>query len=228
MNDPAVAPPLRGARSQLRDEAAAYIREQIAVGQAPPGLHLPLELLAGTIGMSVTPVREALLLLAQDGIVVQEPNRGFRVAPIRRRDIADTYLVYSRVAGELAARAALRVADSEIALLRELDERMRGLDDGEHDRIEDGNYALHDVIYDAARSPRLTWFIVASARFVPRRLWAVVPGWLEWNRTAHVPVIDALERRDAAAARAAMEAHALAAADLLIAHFDANALWQDK
>lgn len=218
---------MRGARSQLRDEAAAYIREQIAVGQAPPGSHLPLELLAGTLGMSVTPLREALLLLAQDGIVMQEPNRGFHVAPIRRRDIADTYIVYARVAGELAARAATRIDDAELARLRELDERMRTLGADEHDRIEDGNYALHDVIYEAARSPRLTWFVVTSARFVPRRVWAVVPGWLEWNGTAHIPVIDALEQRDPFAARAAMEAHALAAADLLIAHFDARSLWQD-
>jgi DNA-binding GntR family transcriptional regulator len=171
--------------------------------------------------MSVTPVREALLRLAQDGIVVQEPNRGFYVAPIRPRDIADTYLVYSRVAGELAARAATRIEDAEIARLRELDDGMRALSAGEHERIEDGNFALHDLIYDAARSRRLTWFVVASARFVPRRFWTVVPGWLEWNRTAHIPIIDALEQRNPVAARAAMEAHALAAGDLLIAHFAA-------
>jgi len=227
MREPAVAPPVRGVRLQLRDEAASYIREQIAVGQAPPGSHLPLELLARTIGMSVTPLREALLLLAQDGIVVQEPNRGFRVAPIRRRDIADTYVVYGRVAGELAARAATRIEDAEIARLCELDEGMRALGAGEHERIEDGNYALHDVIYDAARSPHLTWFVATSARFLPRRVWAVVPGWLEWNRTAHLPVIDALEQRDPFTARVAMEAHVLTAADLLIAHFDARSHWQD-
>ncbi len=228
MSHPDVATPVPAARSQLRDEAAAHVREQIAVGQAPPGSHLPLELLAGTIGMSVTPVREALLLLAQDGIVVQEPNRGFRVAPIRRQDIADTYLVYARVAGELAARAATRIEDAEIARLRELDERMRTLGADEHQRIEDDNYALHDVIYEAARSSRLTWFVFTSARFVPRRLWAVVPGWLDWNRTSHAPVIDALARRDAVAARAAMEEHALGAADLLIAHFDTRSLWQTE
>lgn len=228
MTESAFAPPARAARSQLRDDAAAYVREQIAVGHAPPGSHLPLELLAGTIGMSVTPVREALLLLAQDGIVVQEPNRGFRVATIRRQDIADTYLVYARVAGELAARAATRIEVAEIARLRDLDERMRALGADEHERIEDDNYALHDVIYDAAHSPRLTWFVVTSARFVPRRLWAVVPGWLEWNRTSHAPIIDALAQRDPTAARTAMEEHALGAADVLIAHFDVRSLWQDE
>jgi DNA-binding GntR family transcriptional regulator len=218
----------RGARSQLRDEAAAYVREQIAVGEAPPGSHLPLELLASTIGMSVTPVREALLLLAQDGIVVQEPNRGFSVASIRRKDIGDTYIVYARVAGELAARAATRIEDQEIARLRKLDERMRALGTPrEYERIEDDNYTFHEVVYDAARSPRLKWFVVTSARFVPRRLWAVVPGWLEWNRTSHAPLIEALARRDPIAARTAMEEHALGAADVLIAHFDARDLWQD-
>lgn len=228
MSERALAFPGRAPRTQLRDDAAAYVRDLIAGGRAAPGSHLPLELLAETIGTSVTPVREALLLLAQDGIVVQEPNRGFRVAPLRRRDIADTYVVYAHIAGELAARAASRIGDAEFARLRELDEAMRRFPDVAHDAIEDANYALHDAIDDAARSPRLTWFVVTAARFIPRRVWAAVPGWLEWNRTAHLPVIDALARRDAEAARAAMAAHALEAADLLVAHLDAHGLWQTE
>jgi DNA-binding GntR family transcriptional regulator len=104
---------------------------------------------------------------------------------------------------------------------------MRRIPPEDHERVEDANYVLHDVIYDAARAPRLKWFIITSARFIPRRFWADVAGWLEWNEYAHVPIIDALERRDAAAARTAMETHALTASDLLIKHFDSLSLWSD-
>lgn len=220
-------PVSRSRRSQLRDEAATYVRELIAAGQTPPGSRLPLEVLAATIGVSVTPVREALLLLAQDGIVMQEPNRGFRVAPIRRRDVADSYFVYAKVAGELGARAALRIDWETIARLRELERQLVVIPDDEHERIETANSALHDTIYAAAASPRLSWFIEASTRFVPRRYWAAVPGWLEWNRTAHKPLIDALERGDAGRARAATEEHVLHAANLLIEQFEALSLWND-
>lgn len=214
-------------RSQLRDQAAAHVRDLIASGQAAPGSHLPLELLARRIGISVTPVREALLLLAQDGVVTQEPNRGFRVTPVRRRDIADTYLVYATVAGELAARAATRIDTRSLGHLRLLDERLKLIGPNDYDRLEEANYGLHDVIYEVAGAPRLVWFTAAAGRFVPRRYWAVVPGWYEWNKSAHTPIIDALERREPEAARAAMSAHALAACDLLIAQLDSLSLLDD-
>ncbi len=214
-------------RSQLRDQAVAHVRELIAVGQAPPGSHLRLDALASTVGVSVTPVREALLLLAQDGIVVQEPNRGFRVAPIRRRDIEDTYLVYSKISGELAARASCRLDGPTIAHLRMLDERLRLLPPQEVERIEHANYALHDVVERAAGSPRLSLLVRAAERFVPRRYWAVVPGWLEWNSTAHTRLLDSLAQGDAEGAQEAMEDHVLSAARLLIAHFDAQSLYAE-
>ena len=114
-------------RSQLKDEAAAHIRGLIASGQVQSGELMRLAPLAERVGASVTPVREALLLLAQDGWVVQEPNRGFRVAPITRRDVSDDYWVHAQVAGELAARLARVIDEETLALLRRLDQQIREL-----------------------------------------------------------------------------------------------------
>lgn len=214
-------------RHQLRDEAAAYIRELIVSGQAAPGTLLRLGPLAERIAVSVTPVREALLLLAQDGWVVQEPNRGFRVASIDRDDIDDAYLVQSFVAGELAARAAEQRTADGIELLRELDAEIRALGGGEHEyqRVEDLNYRLHGVIYSLADSPRLVWFVQTASRFVPRRFWALIPGWLEHNHEGHGPIIDALAAGDRERARELMAAHIRRAGELLVAHLDSIAFW---
>jgi DNA-binding GntR family transcriptional regulator len=209
-------------RSQLRDEAVTYIRELIAAGRAPAGSHISLEEIARTIDTSVTPVREALLLLAQDGIVLQERNRGFRVSSIRRQDLVDTYLIYSWGAGELVARAATHVEDATVKRLRRIEAEMAALDDTEHERIEELHFELHEEIFRLADSPRLAWFVSASARYVPRHFWATVPGWLEWNRTAHDPIIRALEKHDAEAAGTAMREHVLKAGDLFIASFDSR------
>ncbi len=222
-------PPAATARSQLRDEAAAHIRELIVSGQATPGALLRLGPLAEQVAASVTPIREALLLLAQDGWVVQEPNRGFRVAPVFREDVEDSYLVQSFVTGELAARAAAHPTPDAIADLRRLDAEIGGLDGrDDHQRVEDLNYRLHDVVYSLADAPRLVWFVKAASRFVPRRFWATIPGWLEHNRRGHAPVIDAIEVGDRERARELMATHIRDAGDLLVAHLDSIAYWNES
>jgi DNA-binding GntR family transcriptional regulator len=217
-----MAPP---ARSQLRDAAAAQIRELIMAGLARPGELLRLAPLAQQIDASVTPVREALLLLAQDGWVVQEPNRGFRVAAMQRKDVEDAYLVHGFVAGELARRAAAAEAPDKIARLRALDAEIKTLDGRDELREELVNYELHDGIYDLADSPRLVLFVTAASRFVPRRYWATIPGWREINRRDHEPIVDAIEAHDADRAAALMTAHIAAAGRLLLAHLDAVGFW---
>jgi DNA-binding GntR family transcriptional regulator len=199
-----ISPAPSAPRAQLKDEAAAHIRELIVSGQVAPGELVRLAPLAERFGASVTPVREALLLLAQDGWVTQEPNRGFRVERFTRRDVADAYWVHAEVAGELAARAA--------ATIDEL--------------LEESNFALHQTIYAVADSPRLAWFVSASSRFVPRRFWGMIPGWLPHNRNGHAPIIEALAAHDAEGARTEMARHIDAARDLLLAHLDSISFWQ--
>jgi DNA-binding GntR family transcriptional regulator len=218
----ALAPP---ARSQLRDAAAAQIRELIIAGLARPGELLRLAPLAERIDASVTPVREALLLLAQDGWVVQEPNRGFRVAAIQRTDVEDAYVVHAFVAGELARRAAKLATPESIEKLRRLDDEIKRFDGDDEIRQRQLNYELHDAVYAIANSPRLVLFVTAASRFVPRRYWTTIPGWRELNRSEHGPIIDAIERGDSERAGELMSAHITAAGQLLLAHLDAVGFW---
>jgi DNA-binding GntR family transcriptional regulator len=214
-------------RSQLRDAAAVQIRELILAGLARPGQLLRLAPLAEHIDASVTPVREALLLLAQDGWVIQEPNRGFRVAAIRRSDVDDAYLVHAFVAGQLASRAARLRGPEEVENLRRLDREIKGLRDGDDLRAEQLNYELHDAIYAIAESPRLVLFVTAASRFVPRRYWATIPGWTELNRRGHKPIIDAVKAGDEEKAGILMSEHIRAAGKLLIAHLDTVGFWEE-
>ncbi len=206
------------ARSQLRDEVATHIRELIVAGRATPGTLLRLEPLADELDVSVTPVREALLLLTRDGWVDQEPNRGFRVARIGRQDVEDAYFVHALCAGELAGRAASVITPEETERLLEVVERMASLHAGDPVRLDELNYELHSLVYGPARSPRLLWFVTAAARYVPRRYWATIPGWLEMNQLEHQPIIDALSAHDAETAKSRMAAHIHHAGELLIAH----------
>lgn len=215
-------------RQQLRDEVLRYIRELIISGQAQAGEPLRLKALASDSDVSITPVREALLLLSQEGWVEQRPHRGFWVAPIHREDVEDAYLVHAFASGEQAARAAVKVTDEDIEVLRGLDAQIEvvsntpDLPGGEG--LDQLNFQLHGHIYAVADSPRLAWFIEAATRFVPRRFWVYVPGWVDHNRDGHRPIIDALEAHDADAAREAMISHVAGAGELHLAHLDSLGL----
>ncbi|MFZ0831898.1 MAG: GntR family transcriptional regulator, partial [Mycobacterium sp.] len=85
MNAPAVR------REQLSDEVAAHLRAAIMGGSLRPGTFIRLDETAGQLGVSITPVREALRTLRGEGMVVLEPHRGHVVAPLSRRDVEDIF-----------------------------------------------------------------------------------------------------------------------------------------
>lgn len=105
------------ARPQLAGDVARFVRRRIFEGTYPAGQYIRLEQLADELGISVTPVREALFGLRAEGLLTQLPRRGFVVLPITRRDIADVSEVQAHIGGVLASRAADHISDEQ---LREL------------------------------------------------------------------------------------------------------------
>src|ERR1700710_360515 len=99
--------PLR--RAQLSDEVAAHLRAQIMSGALRPGTFIRLDETAAQLGVSITPVREALRTLRGDGMVRLEPHRGHVVAPFTRGDIEDIFWLQSTIATRLARSAAEHV-----------------------------------------------------------------------------------------------------------------------
>ena len=212
--------------SRPRDRVSAAVREAIVEGEMRPGQLVRLGPVAEKVGVSITPVREALLQLARDGWLKQEPNRGFRVLPIRRNDVEDTFLVYGRIGGELAARAATRVTDDTVRGLELVDEEIQQLTTaGEVRDAERLNYVLHKQIYSIADSPQLVSLVSAATRFLPRMSWTRVTGWSELNVTGHGPVIEAIRARRPAEARETMTAHLESASQLLLSWLDATSFW---
>jgi DNA-binding GntR family transcriptional regulator len=204
-------------RAQLRDEAAAYLRDLVLSGQARPGALVRLGPVAAQLEMSLTPVREALLLLAQAGWVIQEPNKGFRVARFEERDILDSYFVNRTLAGELAARASAVIDPETVSALEAVDARIQSATNREDAiAVQRWNTEIHRTIYEAADAPRLRFFVEAASLFVPRDFWGEIPGWLELNRRAHGKIIEALAAHDADASRSLMELHIDAAGRLLV------------
>ncbi|MCV7434757.1 GntR family transcriptional regulator [Mycolicibacterium bacteremicum] len=196
------------ARPQLSDDVARVVRRRIFDGTYPAGEYLRLDQLAADLGISVTPVREALLNLRAEGLLVQHPRRGFMVLEFTARDLADVANVQAYVGGELAARAAENISTEQLSELKSIQDSLeRAYQDTDPDRTVRLNHEYHRLINVAAASPKLTQFMSGITRYQPESVFPTLEGWPAQSIRDHRRVIDALERRDPDAARSAMAEH---------------------
>lgn len=196
-------------RDNLGAEVARYLRDSLMSGRYAPGERLRVEDLASEMGVSTMPIREALLTLANEGLLVGKPRRGFRVAELQLQDAEDVYSVHAYLAGRLAERAATKVTDETISELRELQEQLEqaAADSAPTAVVEQLNYEFHRRINRCSESPRLEWFLRAAARYIPRHFYEDIPEWTQTSVADHPAIINALERHDGAKARKLMEQH---------------------
>jgi DNA-binding GntR family transcriptional regulator len=135
------------------------LREAILTGALEPGSRLRAEALAERLRSSRTPVREALLLLAQEGLVQIEPRRGATVRTFDAADLSDLYEVRALIEPHAAALAAQRITVAEIDRLTKIHEQSAAYDAADEDSVAAQlqlNDEFHRLILEAARSPRLT------------------------------------------------------------------------
>ena len=208
-------------RRQLSERVASYVREAIMVGEVRAPQYLRTEHLAAQLGVSATPVREALMILHSEGAIRREPRRGYRVLPVSARDVRDLFTVQAFIAGELAARACESLPEGEIARIRgihtELEQALAG---GDTERVERLNHEIHRVINRAGGVGRLTSLLNLTVHYVPRNYYGRVEGWAEATAHDHSDIFDALDRRDVGGAREAMVEHVSHIGTLLVAHLE--------
>jgi DNA-binding GntR family transcriptional regulator len=216
-------------RKKLGEETTRYLRDALLSGQYATGERMAVHQLADSLGVSTMPVREALVTLANEGLLEVIPRRGFRVAPMVVRDLEDAFRVHAFVAGLLIEEAAPIIPAATVAELRRIqDSIMETFGSGLEGiqlarRVEELNFKFHRTINHVPDAKRLRWFLRASTRYVPRRFYETVPGWTEATRDRHSAIIDALEARDAMTARRLMELHMLEAGRLVREHLDTQA-----
>ncbi|GAB7142503.1 GntR family transcriptional regulator [Mycobacterium riyadhense] len=211
------------ARPQLSEDVARFVRSRIFDGTYAAGKYIRLDQLAAELGISVTPVREALFALRAEGLVAQQPRRGFVVLPLTERDLADVANVQAHVGGELAARAAINISDAQLRELADIQaqlEKAYAADDDE--RAVRLNHAFHRAINIAADSPKLAQLMSQITRYAPESVFPSIAHWPSQAVKDHRRVLAALKKRDDKLARAAMSEHLAASAIPLIDHLIAH------
>jgi DNA-binding GntR family transcriptional regulator len=187
-------------RTQLSDEVAGHLRAAIMSGTLRPGTFIRLDETAAQLGVSITPVREALLKLRGEGMVQLEPHRGHVVLPLTRQDIDDIFWLQATIAKELAATATDRITDAEIDELDHLTEALAAaVSSGDPEAIAAIEFSFHRVFNQASGRIKLSWFLLNAARYMPVLVYAADPDWGAAAVENHRRLVAALRRRDTAA-----------------------------
>lgn len=170
-------------------------------GALRPGTFIRLDETAAELGVSVTPVREALLKLRGEGMVQLEPHRGHVVLPLTRQDIQDIFWLQATIARQLAAAATKRITDAQIDELDRINNTLAAaVGSSEPATIAGIEFAFHRVFNQASGRIKLAWFQLNAARYMPAEVYAADPEWGTATVAHHRELIAALRRRDAHAA----------------------------
>lgn len=205
-------------RSSLREQIKDVILQRIVEGSLEPGSRIVETRIAQELGVSQGPVREALRDLEQLGCVVHEPNRGCSVRDFSLEELLEAFPVRAALEALAARLAAERITKAELAELEQLLERMtKAARRGDaHDQSQ-ANASFHATIVRAARNRTLERQWQMLEPYSRTYLTVSRPGIdLVFLSDRHVPILNALRRRDPAAAAEAMQEHLMGAADLLM------------
>jgi DNA-binding GntR family transcriptional regulator len=196
------------------------LREAILAGSLPPGARLRAEPLAERLRTSRTPVREALILLAREGLVDIEPRRGAIVRAFDAADLADLYDVRALIEPHAARRAATRIGRDDLARLNAICDEAEARGAADDEAVEDQvalNEEFHRIVVTAAASPRLEAAPRAVAG-IPRAFRAAFwhdDAQREQSLFCHRQIVHALERRRPRLAEAVMRMHIVGAIEFL-------------
>lgn len=197
------------------DVALLALRERIRAGELAPGDKLEAPVLASELGMSVTPIREALRVLSADGLIEMQPHRGATVADTSALD-EEIWALRTLLEPRAVQLAVPRLVGEPLANLEKTHELCLRL--AKHPAEYEHNRLWHFAIYDVCGQPILLSFV--------RRLWEVVPWRSAWSFHGrgtisvreHAAVMAAIRTGDAAGAAEAMRDHLVHSRKMLLRH----------
>ncbi len=203
---------MRLIHNSLHDDVANQLRERIFGAQLSPGSFIDEARLCEELSISRTPLREALKVLAAEGLVRHEPRRGSFVSQVTEKDLDDIFPVIALLEGRCANEAATNASEADIAALDVLHLRLQ-----QHAGSKDiagyyaANYAIHEAIITLADNRWLAQ-VIADLRKILKlaRLQQLhAPGRLEQSLSEHMAVFAAIKAHDGEGADAAMRTHLL-------------------
>jgi DNA-binding GntR family transcriptional regulator len=197
-------------RRSLTDELVTRLRDMIIAGDLAAGLKVPEAELCQRFGVSRTPLREALKVLAAEGLVVLALNRGATVAKITASEIEELFPIMGSLEALAGELACTRIDADSLARLEKLHEQMRGeFERGDWLAYSKLNRQIHEALFEIAGNAALSALYqqllvrIHAVRFVARK----TPERWQEAIDDHEKIMTALRARDASLLAAALRQH---------------------
>lgn len=208
----------RIAPTALYQEVAERLRQRIFAHELTPGTWIDEQKLAEQYGISRTPLREALKVLASEGLVELRPRRGCYVTEISRQDLDDIFPLMAMLEGRCAAEAVKRSKPADIAALKIIHEQLESAaSDGRINAFFEANQEFHKKIQELSGN-RWLLSVIQDLRKVLKlsRMHSLsLEGRLQQSLDEHRLILAALQAGDAGRAEKLMHDHLLSGREAL-------------
>ena len=194
----------------LREVVCETLRDAIRRGVLKPGERLMEIQLAEELGVSRTPVREAIRKLGLEGYVIMMPRRGTYVANLSIRDVNEVFEIRTSLESLASGLAAERITDEELDHLQRLLVQIgMYIEQGDIEKIVEVDTEFHGLLYQASRNQRLIGIISNLREQLTqfRKTSMSFPGRLKATLEEHRAIVDAIAQGDVKAAQKAAEHH---------------------
>jgi DNA-binding GntR family transcriptional regulator len=213
----------RIAPTALYQEVAERLRQRIFTHELTPGTWIDEQKLAEQYGISRTPLREALKVLASEGVVELKPRRGCYVTEISRQDMDDIFPLMAMLEGRCALDAVRRAKPADLRRLKAIHERLEvAAKGGQIDAFFEANQEFHRMIQELANN-RWLLSVIQDLRKVLKlsRLHSLsLEGRLQQSLEEHRTIMAAFEASDAEKAEKQMQNHLLSSREALARQYD--------
>jgi DNA-binding GntR family transcriptional regulator len=195
-------------KTTVEHQIAEVLREKIIVGVIARGQKLKQVEVARMLGVSITPVREALRLLEAQGYVVVQAHRGAVVTPFVTEGAEELYQLRQMLETRLTREAVRRMTEADLHALKALNhDLLAAVKTHTRASLQEKNFRFHFRFYELANQPQTIDFVRVLWAKYPLDMLSKMPGRPMRVFEEHAALIEALERRDAEGAARAMEAH---------------------
>ena len=193
-------------KTTISIQVAQELRRRILAGHYPQGVKLQQEQIAAELGVSRSPVREALGQLEAEGLVVLTPQKGAQVSPISRAEIAELFELRLLVEPHLIALAIPEMTEADLNRATSIISEMGDI---RLDGWSDANWRLHEVLYTPAGRPGMLKLLRRTHETIGRyiRMQVMATNGRADAHREHQLILDACRKRDVGKAVALLREH---------------------
>jgi DNA-binding GntR family transcriptional regulator len=206
-------------RKPLGQHVFDNLKQAIIKGNIAPGEWLVESHIADMLGISRTPVREAIHKLERERLIERQPRGGFTVLGLNRDDIEETFGIRSVLEGYAARLATLKHQPKELrALEKKVEEYKRCLDNHQMSALPEINTEFHELLYDLSKSPRLIHMINGLRDQIYRFRQIILKNHKLANisNQDHTQMLKFMHQRDAEKVESLVREHILRGRDIVL------------